>query len=326
MAIEKAASALALGLRLRDEGQYEAAREQFQEAVRLFNIGPEQGSLSATKGERRRRDALSVYLPWTAPPLCRWIPWTGRQSRGGRTLVELLARHGKSAPVLRYAAKNGLGDVVRVLLHLNDISRVDSGTGHLDTNAAFILAARGGHWTTAQTLLRYYYTEGRQTAGANAARPVSLVDSEDWGSVTEVATLTDTGPRRSWFEGTIDASILPALSRAVLRGEIYTVETLVDIGTTDLNERDDEGRTPLAWAVRARNMAAVKLLLDTGRADPSAKDRNGLTPLTWAAIYGDDGCLQWLLDAKSERKWWRRRSKARTEPTYRDEYEYALFS
>jgi len=120
---------------------------------------------------------------------------------------------------------------------------------------------------------------------------------------------------------------LTPLIWAVIHNDTSEIDTLLDIGSIDPDGRDAMGRTPLAWATKAGNWKAVGMLIDTGRVDPEAKDRDGLTPLMWAAIIGGDACFEWLGGAKRG-KWWTRyrNQRAKSQPAYRDVYEYRLFS
>ena len=71
----------------------------------------------------------------------------------------------------------------------------------------------------------------------------------------------------------------------------------------DLNSHDEDGFTPLYWAIfndasdkDNNNADETKLLLDKG-ADPNVKDvKNQRTPLHWAARFGKSHCLKLLLD------------------------------
>ena len=120
---------------------------------------------------------------------------------------------------------------------------------------------------------------------------------------------------------------LTPLIWAIIHNDTSEIDTLLDIGSIDPDGRDAMGRTPLAWATKAGNWKAVGMLLDTGRVNPEAKDRDGLTPLMWAAIIGGDACFEWLGAAKRG-KWWTRyrNQRAKSRPAYRDVYEYRLFS
>ncbi|KAK0714682.1 ankyrin repeat-containing domain protein [Lasiosphaeris hirsuta] len=179
-----------------------------------------------------------------------------------------------------------------------------------DSKRAFILAAKGGHWSTARLLL------DAQRAGGEGG--YSVPRSGSWNDIAELV-----GGGEACLNA-VDEDGLTALMRAVISGDRNGVGLLLDIGTVEPDACDSRGRTPLAWAVRERNWTAVDMLLETGRVNPVARDSDGLTPLMWAAISGSDYYIQRLLDAKRERHWWRRGPKVR--PTYRDTYEYALFS
>lgn len=57
---------------------------------------------------------------------------------------------------------------------------------------------------------------------------------------------------------------------------------------------DNEGATPLAYAVRARApLCTVKALVRAG-VNPLTADINGVTPLLWAAANGDDDSIAYL--------------------------------
>jgi len=53
------------------------------------------------------------------------------------------------------------------------------------------------------------------------------------------------------------------------------------LDSKSINSQDDEGMTPLAWAIVQERPDAVRLLLDKG-ADPNIPNKNGLTPLDHA--------------------------------------------
>jgi ankyrin repeat protein len=53
---------------------------------------------------------------------------------------------------------------------------------------------------------------------------------------------------------------------------------------TDPNVVDEEGRTPLLWAVEQNNEPMVRLLLNTEGVDPNSKENRGLTPLSIAVV------------------------------------------
>lgn len=61
-----------------------------------------------------------------------------------------------------------------------------------------------------------------------------------------------------------------------------------------LNGWDNEGATPLAYAVRVRApLSTVKALVRAG-VDPLTADINGVTPVLWAAANGDEDTIAYL--------------------------------
>ncbi len=63
-----------------------------------------------------------------------------------------------------------------------------------------------------------------------------------------------------------------------------TCTMLIEQGA-DVNARDEDGNTPLLWAVLAGNMQVVLTMLRRG-ADLNCKNNEGETPLHWAAVTG----------------------------------------
>lgn len=76
-----------------------------------------------------------------------------------------------------------------------------------------------------------------------------------------------------------------ALQLAAGNEQLEVCRYLVEGLRVDVNAADDEGRTPLVFAVIGENAAIVKYLLDHG-ADPDKADDDGLTPLHSAAGIG----------------------------------------
>ena len=64
----------------------------------------------------------------------------------------------------------------------------------------------------------------------------------------------------------------------------------------DVNQLDNEGRTPLSWAARNGHIETVKALLKAG-ANVNQADRLGETPLYWAALNGHIETVKALLKA-----------------------------
>ena len=80
-----------------------------------------------------------------------------------------------------------------------------------------------------------------------------------------------------------------------VRNRLPTAAEMLLTAGANVNERDQEGRTPLSWAAEGGHQTMVKLLLETGKADVDSKDRNGRTPLSLAAEGGHEAVVKQLL-------------------------------
>ncbi|GIJ89201.1 hypothetical protein Asppvi_008131 [Aspergillus pseudoviridinutans] len=66
-------------------------------------------------------------------------------------------------------------------------------------------------------------------------------------------------------------------------------------GLTDVDCRDEDGRTPLSWASEKGHLAIVKLLLSQDNVDVNSADTVGRTSLSWATTNGDDAVTRELV-------------------------------
>jgi cytohesin len=73
---------------------------------------------------------------------------------------------------------------------------------------------------------------------------------------------------------------------------------LLDKGA-DVNVTDEEGCTPLIWAVLAGSVEAVELFLARG-ADPNCKNSDGETPMHITALTGNLEIAKLLIDAGAD--------------------------
>jgi len=71
-----------------------------------------------------------------------------------------------------------------------------------------------------------------------------------------------------------------SIHEAAAGGDIEQIKSLIS-GGADVNAKDNNGSTPLHYAVILANMDVIKLLISNG-ADVNAKDKEGRTPLSWA--------------------------------------------
>ncbi|KAK6505067.1 hypothetical protein TWF481_006990 [Arthrobotrys musiformis] len=75
------------------------------------------------------------------------------------------------------------------------------------------------------------------------------------------------------------------------------VRFLLSVEKTDPNLGDDE-RAPLSYAAQYGYDTIVKLLLQTKKVDPNCKDKSGRTPLLYAIIHGYESVARLLLATK----------------------------
>ncbi|RFU23836.1 hypothetical protein B7463_g12501, partial [Scytalidium lignicola] len=73
------------------------------------------------------------------------------------------------------------------------------------------------------------------------------------------------------------------------------VELLLAKDDVDINSKDNDGQSPLTWAVQNEHEAIIELLLAKNDVDVNSKDNNGRTPLSFAAENGDEAVVKLLL-------------------------------
>ncbi|XP_012146768.2 zinc-RING finger and ankyrin repeat domain-containing protein rolling pebbles [Megachile rotundata] len=132
--------------------------------------------------------------------------------------------------------------------------------------SALMLAAREGHWGTAERLLQGTLSTSTDSLLDDA---VSLLDQRDPAGRT-------------------------SLMLAASEGHTNLIELFLDKGSP-LESRDKEGLTALCWACVRGRLAAVQNLIDHG-ADVNTNDNTGRTPLDLAAFQGNPKLVQLLLE------------------------------
>jgi hypothetical protein len=131
-----------------------------------------------------------------------------------------------------------------------------------------------------QPLVDITVTAQRRTQNDMATpTPISSI-SADSLSMTEVAPpdILFSSPAR--------------LHLAAERGDLKTLQAALD-QLTDINSRDESGRTALLLATLHKKSAAVTMLLEHG-ADPNIADANGMTPLQAATSGGKSAIIDAL--------------------------------
>ncbi|KZC13087.1 Protein TANC2 [Dufourea novaeangliae] len=129
-----------------------------------------------------------------------------------------------------------------------------------------MLAAREGHWGTAERLLQGTLSSSTDTILDDA---VLLLDQRDSAGRT-------------------------ALMLAASEGHTNLIELFLDKGSI-LESRDKEGLTAICWACVRGRLTAVQNFIDRG-ADVNTSDNTGRTPLDLAAFQGNPKLVQLLLE------------------------------
>ena len=65
---------------------------------------------------------------------------------------------------------------------------------------------------------------------------------------------------------------------------------------TEVELKDDTGRTPLSWAAGSGQEAVMQLLIKRGDIGVHTKDKSGKTPFIWAAENGHEAVVQPLIE------------------------------
>lgn len=155
----------------------------------------------------------------------------------GETALTIAAAHGSTATVSALVARGA-----------NPMSTNSKGL------TALMLAAREGHWGTAERLLQGSLSSSTDTVQDDAA---ALLEQRDPAGRT-------------------------ALMLAACEGHTNLIELFLDKGAV-LEATDKEGLGALGWACVRGRLNAVMSLLDHG-ADVNANDNTGRTPLDLAAF------------------------------------------
>nr|XP_053654674.1 serine/threonine-protein phosphatase 6 regulatory ankyrin repeat subunit B-like [Cherax quadricarinatus] len=203
--------------------------------------------------------------------------------------------HGGWRP-LHYAARLNHAGVLQVLL--ND-SRCDASakenhkTSHsapgVEGRSALHIAADFGHIDCVKILL--------------AATDPNCQDDDGWTPLHCAARRNHSGVLQVLLNDSRCDPSLPSKVKGVTvlhiaaeAGHDDCVKMLLDAGA-DVNCQDDDGQTPLYYAVKNNNVDIVQMLLNNSRCDPRNK---GGTVLHIAVVKGYDDCVKMLLDAGAD--------------------------
>jgi len=97
------------------------------------------------------------------------------------------------------------------------------------------------------------------------------------------------------FKDRATGSPFSGLHCASFFGIVEVVTALVEMGYSDINERDLGGYTPVAWAARNGHKEVVRILLGREEVDPDKPDNFGIAPLSHASSNGHERVVKILL-------------------------------
>lgn len=194
---------------------------------------------------------------------------------------------------LHYAAKNGNGLMVRLLLDKGASATIC--TADVNGKTPLHYATEGGHEAVVQSLLKHSVLATICAADNNGLRPLHYAAHS--GKKSIVRLLLDKGA--STTVCTTDVNGMAALHYAAESGHESIVQLLLENGASaTINIVDVDGLTPLLYAVQSGNELIVRrLLLEKGvSATINTVDNYSMTALHYAAESGHELIVQLLLD------------------------------
>ncbi len=197
---------------------------------------------------------------------------------------------GKSLPPLHNAAAENKGSIIDYLIS----QKVNINKKDVNGHTALMHAASEGNMNSVVKLIE---------AGAD----ISIIDLfgatakdyAEWEEEYEIRDLLEALRTNSENRGTHSdtfedrSSHLPAIHQATLDGLIEKAQRMVENGT-DVNSRDNYGRTPLHISSAENHNIDMSVLVELG-ADINAQDNQGRTPLMYAALDAKKDAIAFLV-------------------------------
>ena len=146
---------------------------------------------------------------------------------------------------------------------------------------ALIFAVRTGEPDKVERLL---------AAGAR----VDVADKQDDTALAHAVYRGHAGIAARLLAAGADVKVAPLLAVASQDNHTAVVRLLIERGS-NIDEQDEDGMTPLAWAAKVDHghSEILTALLDAG-ASPTIRDATGHTPLDWAEEFGNQAAIRLL--------------------------------
>ncbi|RSM07682.1 hypothetical protein CDV31_008462 [Fusarium ambrosium] len=201
------------------------------------------------------------------------------------------------------AAKDGRISLVKLVL---DAGADIDAKGWYYGMTALSLAAAKGHTDVVELLLQNNATTDFVDETGRKALAWAIEEGHDDIVALLVNQETDTGSTGTDKEGMTSETLFSAypnvrsgsdedrLGWAFEQGHVSVIKEILE-QATDLEHRDETGRTPLVLAASEGHIELVKLLLDKD-VEVDSKDEEGRTPLSYAAENGHMDVVTLLLD------------------------------
>ncbi|GCB25504.1 ankyrin-1 [Aspergillus awamori] len=205
------------------------------------------------------------------------------------------AVHDGNTPLL-YAASDGSIKVVDALLASRQIQvNWRNAKGH----SALWRAARYGYTDIVKRLLKQDNIKLNIADRTQGTTPLAVAvirgHAETVESLLTIRRVNvNKRDRRGW------TPVFHALSRAISYGDRSILEMILTRPNADLLHQDEEGRTPLIYAVQHNEASLTVMLLrhPTSRTEP--RDFHGRTALWYAVQQGNTDIIQLLLDSGAD--------------------------
>ncbi|KFY95418.1 hypothetical protein V498_03373 [Pseudogymnoascus sp. VKM F-4517 (FW-2822)] len=188
---------------------------------------------------------------------------------------------------LSYAAENGHGAVVKLLVERND---VEADSKDKDDRTPLSYAAENGHIAVVKLLVERNDVVADSKPNFYSRTPLSYAAGN--GHEAVVKQLVE---RNDIEADSKDRDVRTPLSYAAENGHGAVVKLLVERNDVEADSKDKNDRTPLSYAAENGHIAVVKLLVERNDVEADFKAQDDWTPLLFAAGNGHEAVVRLLL-------------------------------